>query len=664
MNVSELARKLRINSAELLEILPELGFDVGKKAIKVDEKVAGKILDLGNKIRDRIEAKKKEQQEEIKKTIPAVAEATEKREIKIPAVITVKNFALTIDKPVNEVIKSLMKNGVLASLNERIDFDTASIIADEMGLKLSLSEEEIIGESGMERIKGILQKEEKSNLKLRAPIVVVMGHVDHGKTKLLDTIRKTNVVEGEAGGITQHIGAYQVKKKGQLITFIDTPGHEAFTAMRSRGARVADIAILVVAANDSVKPQTLEAIKIIQQAKIPMIVAINKIDLPDANIEKVKKDLSSLNLIPEDWGGKTICLPISAKNNLGIDELLEAIVLVSELEKDKIVANPDTLASGTIIEAHLDKGEGAVATLLVQNGTLKVGDNLCIEQKFYGKVRALKDYRSQDINEAGPAMPVKIIGFKLTPKVGDIVEVSCQIERKNKKFSSHEILRGEGLITKVNKAEKEDEEEGVKKLNLIIKTDVLGSLEVISETLEKIESGEVKANIISQGLGNINDSDVDLANSSKALILGFHVKATASAEDLAREKNVEIKFYDIVYNLFDEVKARLSAMLSPELVRKELGKATVVAIFKTENKFMIIGGKVISGKVVKGAKADVLRNKQLIISGEISELQSAKENVTEVAAGQEFGLKFSGKSEIKVGDILLAYQEEKIIKKL
>jgi len=664
MNVSELARKLKVTSSELLEILPEFGFDIGKRAIKVDGKVAQKILDIGPKIKERITAVKKTKAEELIKEKTEIKVEEGPKEIKIPAAITVRDFAQILDKPVNQVIKELMKNGVLASLNEKIDFDTAAIIADEFGIKISLlAEEETKGEVG-ERIKEILSKEKKSQLKPRAPVVVVMGHVDHGKTKLLDTIRKTNVMAGEAGGITQHIGAYQVKKKDRLITFIDTPGHEAFTAMRSRGAKVADIAILVVAANDSVKPQTVEAIKIIQQAKLPMIVAINKIDLPEADIEKVKKDLAALNLLPEDWGGQTICRPISARENIGLDELLETILLVAEMEKDKIVANPNREAVGTVIEAHIDKGEGPVATVLIQNGTLKKGDNLGVEGSFFGKARALRNYKNEEIALAGPSVPVKILGLKFPPQVGDILEVISKLERKHKKAKAGEGLKSEAIRIQALRPVEEKKEEGIKRLSLIIRADVLGSLEVITESIEKIEAKEVKTEIVAKGLGSITDSDVDLAASSNALIIGFHVKATPLAEELAREKKVEIKYYNVIYKLLDEVKEKLSALLSPEIVRKEIGKAEVLAIFKTEAKAMIIGVKILQGKIAKDLKAAVYRKKELVLSGEIAEVQIGKEKVTDAVAGQECGLKFVGKPEIQKGDTLEIYQEEEIIKKI
>ncbi len=666
MNVSELARKLKVNSTELLDILPEFGFDIGKRAIKVDEKVAQKIIKLGAKIQDRLISLQKEKIASLEKLTAVATEPIEQKEIQIPPVITVRELAQVINRPISEVLKQLMKNGVLASLNERIDFETAAIMADEFGLKIipaEAPETQQLQDVGS-RIKEVLAQETKSQLKVRPPVVVVMGHVDHGKTKLLDTIRKTNIIDTEAGGITQHIGAYQVTKKGKVITFIDTPGHEAFTAMRARGAKVADIAILVVAANDSVKPQTVEAIKIIQQEQLPLIVAINKIDLPEADIEKVKKDLSSLNLIPEDWGGKTICQPISAKGNIGIDDLLDTIILIAEMEKDKILANPQGAAIGTIIEAHVDKGEGPVATVLIQNGTLKVGDNLCINNNFFGKARALKDFLNHEVKEVIPAMPVKIIGLKYAPKVGDLVEVTCEIERRHKKVKEHELTKDSQQLTRVTQQIEEGKDESVKKLNLVIRADVLGSLEAIAESLEKIDSREVKASILSKGLGNITAADIDLAASSNAIILGFKSKAAPAVADVAREKKVEITYYEIIYKLIEEVKGKMSALLEPEIIRKVLGQGEVLAIFKSEPKKAIIGVKILSGKINKGIKVDIFHKKELVDTAEIEELKIGKEKVAEVAEGQDCGVSLLTKQEIQVGDSLEFYIEENIIKKL
>ncbi len=408
---------------QVKEILPQLGFDVGARAIKVDDRIAQRIVREWPYLYKQWQDRKKA--EEATKEIGAIRKAVANQVYKIPSAITVRDFAAKLGLPVTKIIQELMKSGIFASLNERIDFETASIIADDLGCKVELETGGVdVSKSTQDaKIKDAFEKEKKEDLKVRAPVVVVMGHVDHGKTKLLDAIRKTNVVAGEAGGITQHIGAYQVEKKGRKITFIDTPGHEAFTAMRSRGARIADVAILVVAADDSVMPQTVEALRIIEAAKIPFLVAVNKIDKPEANLEKVKQDLSRYNLIPEDWGGKTVISPVSAMTGKGIDDLLETVLLLTDLEKDKMMANPDRLALGTIVESRVDKNQGPLATVLVQAGTLRVNEILSIGNVFYGKVKAMKDWNGSTVKEAGPSTPVRVLGFKVAPEVGDIVEV-------------------------------------------------------------------------------------------------------------------------------------------------------------------------------------------------------------------------------------------------
>ncbi len=480
--------------------------------------------------------------------------AAEPIKVAIPQFVNVKDFADRLKLPVSKVMAELMKNGVLSSMNEQIDFDTASIVGSELGYEISAdsSQAEEAEKTTSDKLAGLLNEEDKTKLKSRAPVVVVMGHVDHGKTKLLDAIRKTNVIEGESGGITQHIGAYQVIKKNQPITFIDTPGHEAFTTMRSRGARVADIAILVIAADDSIQPQTKESIRIIQSAGLPMIVAINKIDKPEANIEKVKSDLAANNLAPEEWGGKTICVPISAKAGTGIDELLDMILLVAETEKDEIMANPDRTAVGTIIEAHIDRGEGPVATVLIQNGTLNLGDLVDVAGTFYGKVRAMKNFKGEDAKTAGPSMPVKIIGLKAAPSVGDILQAVTDTD-KTKKVSKYQLHQQAVAYTRLT----ETKEEGKKdkpSLNLLIKADVLGSLEAIIASINAIEIPEVALNIVGKGLGNISEGDISRAEAGHALVIGFHVKPTTAADNFAKERKVEIKLYDVIYHLLDEDK--------------------------------------------------------------------------------------------------------------
>ncbi|MDD4901419.1 MAG: translation initiation factor IF-2 N-terminal domain-containing protein, partial [Patescibacteria group bacterium] len=434
MNITELARILKVPTQELRDKLPRLGFDIGQKAIKVDGKIADKIIREWPILIKQLQAKEAAAK---KQAATATAATGEKKEIKIPKFITVRDFSLLTGAPVNRILAELMKNSIFSSLNEKIDFETAAIIGADLGFNIILSADTAESKaSDIDVMKEVMDKETPADLKPRPPVIVVMGHVDHGKTKLLDAIRKTDVAAGEAGGITQHIGAYQITHKNKTITFIDTPGHEAFTAMRNRGARIADIAILVVAADDGVKPQTVEAYRIIQTAKLPFIVAINKIDKPEANLDKVKQELSEqLGILPEDWGGKTMCLPISAKNNLGIGELLDMLLLTAEMEAKDITANPEASASGTIIESRVDRGQGPVATVIIQNGKLKVGDPLTFNGLAYGKVRAMVDCFGKNTAEALPAMPVKIIGLKIAPSIGDIMRVGQGEKIKTNKFT-------------------------------------------------------------------------------------------------------------------------------------------------------------------------------------------------------------------------------------
>ncbi len=654
MNVTELARILKISPQELRDKLPLLGFDIGQKAIKVDNQIATRIIRewpiLVKKLNDL------RQGQELKKDeIEAAAQV--KKEIFVPAFLTVRDFSILTGLPINKVLTELMKSGIFSSINEKIDFDTAAIIGSDLGLEIKLKDTPEAVDSEPDKLKKILGLETEADLKPRPPVIVVMGHVDHGKTKLLDAIRKTDVVASEAGGITQHIGAYQISHKDKIITFIDTPGHEAFTAMRNRGAKVADIAILVVAADDGVKPQTVEAYRIIEAAKIPFLVAINKIDKPEANLDKTKQELSNqLNILPEDWGGKIIMAPISAKENKGIQELLDMLLLLADMESQNIKANPGASASGTIVESHVDKGEGPVATVLVQNGTLRVHDQLSFNNQDYGKVRALKDYRGQNVNAATPAMPVKIIGLKIAPQVGDILQVGRGEKMKSKYMKSPEA--------KHVKTEAEEKAElNIKKINLIIKSDVLGSGEAIEGSLAKIDLPLIKINIVSKGLGNITEGDVGRAQASSAKILGFNVKVLPLAMKLAREKSVKVKLYKIIYDLINDIKNEAEGLIEPEIIRTELGRVKVLAIFRTLNSGQIIGGKVLDGQVESGSQVDIMREKEKIDSGKLARLQAGKQDVTSVPAGQECGIEYQGKPLIQVGDILDVYKEEKIIRK-
>ncbi len=665
MNITELARKIQMTTQELKDVLPTLGFDIGQRAIKIDDRAAQKIIESWPALKKELEKRKAA---EVTKLAPEEKEvaAQGKVKVKLPQVITVRDFAARLALPATSVIKELMKNGILASLNERIDYETAAIVAEDMGFEVEKVEEEIEGDFVGDKVKELLGKEEKANLKPRPPVVVVMGHVDHGKTKLLDAIRKTHVMESEAGGITQHIGAYQATYKGHLITFIDTPGHEAFTAMRSRGAKIADIAILVVAADDGVQPQTKEAIKIIEAAKIPYLVAINKIDKPEANVDKIKQELAALNLIPEDWGGKTICVPISAKQMTGIDELLDMVLLVADMEKEKITANPERCAVGTVIEAHIDKGEGPVATVLVQAGTLTRNDNLTVSNVFYGRTRAMKDFRGESLASAAPGTPVKILGLKVAPQVGDILEVKSDLRACVRKIKPAYTEREQVTVKKST----EEEEAKKKKLKIILKTDVLGSLEALLASFEKLEYPTVALEIVARGLGNITEAEVLEAEAVGAKVFGFNVMTGPNVDELARDKGVEIKIFKIIYDLIDEIKKDLEGLLEMETVRTELGRIEVLAIFRTEAASMIVGGKVREGKIVLDpkipgqVKIKVSRKGAEIGEGLLVGLQSAKSEIKEAAAGQECGLKFKGKPIIQVGDNLEIYREEKRARKL
>lgn len=666
INVTELARRLNIPTKDLLERLPEMGFSIGKRAIKIKGQMAQEIIqkwDLLNKMyegkqKQKLEAEKDERRAARKSTQPA---EPLKKTIEIPQYISVREFADRTEVPVPKVIQTLMKNGIFASLNERIDIDTAQIIGDDLGIEVVEAEEDHIAlasKDSAETVESILGKEEEITMKDRSPVVVVMGHVDHGKTKLLDSIRQTDVVAGEAGGITQHIGAYQVQKKGKRITFIDTPGHEAFTAMRSRGARIADIAILIVAADDSIKPQTIEALRIIEQAGLPKIVAINKIDKPDANIDRVKSDLAQNNLTPQEWGGNTIVAEVSALKGTGIDDLLDFIVLLADEHQSDIKANPKGQVVGTVIESHVDKSEGPVATLLVQNGTLLSGGFMGVNGVLYGRVRAMKDWNGKTIDAAGPSTPVKILGFKVSPKVGDIVVVSDSQRDLKKKIAYQDLVRDQ-VASPVQTSMTDDDDEEIKvKYNVIVKADMLGSLEAIVESLEKIHHPEITLKVASKGLGNITESDILQAESSEADILAFHVKPTTNAQQIARDKEVDIKQYKVIYDLLNDVRDRLQSMLGEEIIETDLGELEVLAIFDQQTGKTIGGGKVLRGKIAINGKAKVLREGVELGEGTITSIQIGRESVTDVESGNECGFGFDGKVAIEKGDKLKIFKVE------
>ena len=660
MNITELARILRISPQELRDLLPELGFAIGQKAIKVDNNTAKKIIRNWPGFRRQWEQRKAV--ERAKKQDEAIL-PKERKTIFVPSVVTVRGLADISQIPVNRLLTELIKNGVFASINEKIDFDTASIIGSDLNLDVQLlAEEENNGEAEEKKLQNILDLEKPEDMEVRPPVIVVMGHVDHGKTKLLDSIRLTDVVAGEAGGITQHIGAYQVKRKERLLTFIDTPGHEAFTAMRSRGAKVADIAILVVAADDGVKQQTVEALHIIEAAKLPYLVAINKIDKPEADINRTLQDLASnLNITPEDWGGKTICVPISAKEGTGIEELLDMVLLTADTELgDTLRANPNAEAAGTVVESNVDKTAGPVATILIQNGTIRVGDQLCFEDIVYGKVKSLKNHKGENIALAGPSMPVKILGLKISPSVGDILYVGDGKKVKMRKIKSTDVKKDKIMSI----SQQDGGDENIPKVNVLIKSDFLGSAEAIEESLMKINTEIVKVKIVAKGLGNVTEGDIKRAQDSEAQIICFNTKMPAPVENLARTENVTVKSFSIIYDLIKYVKEEMQKMVPVEITRVDLGKLKVLAIFRTEKQHQIVGGKVLSGSPENNATVNVWRGEEFITTGKISSLQSAKQEVKFVEEGEECGLKFDGAPLILEGDILEFYREDRKIEKL
>ncbi|MEK7557660.1 MAG: translation initiation factor IF-2 [Patescibacteria group bacterium] len=654
MNFTELARILKITPQELRDKLPLVGFDIGQKAIKVDKQIANRIISQWPMLFRRL---KEIEQKNLEEAKIKNMDSLEKKQIKVPSFITVRDFATISNLPVNKILTELMKNSIFSSLNEKIDFETAAIIGADLGLEVSSDlEQETDDNQKKDELKQIMGQEELENLVSRPPVIVIMGHVDHGKTRLLDAIRETNIIASEAGGITQHIGAYQIIHNNKAITFIDTPGHEAFTAMRNRGAKIADIAILLVAADDGVKPQTIEAYRIIEAAEIPFIVAINKIDKPEANIENTKQELSNqLKIIPEDWGGKTVCIPISAKNNTGIKDLLDMLLLTADLLQDNIKANPQAKATGTIIESHIDKGEGPVATVLVQNGTLKIKDPLCFNNQLYGRVKALKNSLGQNIMTAGPSTPAKIIGLKVAPSVGDILitdENSKQLKIKNIKRT---------LMEKVVQQNKNKEDQKVKKINLFIKSDVLGSGEAIEGSLAKLDNQKVRINIINKGLGNITEGDINRAETSQAQVVGFNVKLVPKVEELAREKKVEVKIYSIIYELINDFKVKVKELTEPDVQRVDVGRVKVLMIFRTERGSQIIGGKVLDGRAETESLIEVIRNKEIISLGKINKLRIGKQEVKTIEVDQEGGFQYEGQPIIEEGDILQFYKLENII---
>lgn len=662
LRVYELAKELGISSKKLIETLEDLDVVVKNHMSTIDDDIAKLVTELieeesgknnKNKAIQTSDGKKAESPDKEEKTVLATRnEKTEDKQktITVPSKISVKDLGALLGIEPVKIIKRLMNYGLMVNINAEIDFESAKKIANEFNVDI-IEEKQDNEEFMLEEV------DDPKDLKPRPPVVTVMGHVDHGKTSLLDAIRQTNVTQQEAGGITQHIGASEVEVNGKKIVFLDTPGHEAFTAMRARGAKVTDIAILVVAADDGVMPQTVEALNHAKAADVPIIVAINKIDKPNANPERIKQQLSDYGLIPEEWGGDTIFVNVSAKARIGIEQLLEMILLVAEMRELK--ANYNCRARGVIIEAKLDKGRGPIATVLVQRGTLKLGDGI-VAGTAYGKVRALFDSHGKRIKSAGPSTPVEVLGLSEVPTAGDILlAVSSEKEakaisderknlQKEPEYETPQRISLDKLFEKMQKGE-------VKDLNLIVKADTQGSVEAIKQALEKCSNDQVQVKIIHGGVGAITESDVMLASASNAIIIGFNVRPDPNAKKMAEKEQIDIRTYRIIYDVVDDIQAAMKGMLEPEYEEVVQGRAEVRALFKVPSAGTVAGCFVTDGKITRNSQIRVIRQGIVVHEGKIASLKRFKDDVREVASGYECGIALERFNDIKEQDILEAF---------
>lgn len=694
IRVYELAKELNIGSKELIELLIEkLNVEVknhmsvleDKYVISIKELVQGNnkpsketpvvkeaetevdkksLVDeyeeiLAEEVNKGNKKKRKTKKQIAEEKARADQEFAENTILEIGETITVKELADLLQKPYAEVIKTLIMNGVMAAMNQEIDYDTAAKVCESYEI---LCEKKVVS-SELESLD--IEEDDAKDLVKRPPVITVMGHVDHGKTSLLDAIRKAKVTSTEAGGITQHIGAYTVTIKKEKLTFLDTPGHEAFTAMRARGAQITDVVILVVAADDGIMPQTREAIDHCKAANVPMVVAINKIDRPGANIEKVKQELTEHGLVSEDWGGDTICVPVSAKAGQNIDQLLEMVLLTAEMLELK--ANPNRRAQGTVIEARLDKGRGTVASLLVQSGTLRVGDSIAVGST-YGRIRAMFDDDGKKLKSAGPSIPVEILGLSEVPAAGDRFnevedEKTARAIAENKKEEAKiETLKAAHRVS-LEDLYNQIREGKVKELSVIVKADVQGSVEAIKQSLEKLSTDDVKVRMIHGGVGAITETDVTLAAASNAIVIGFNVRPDNNATIIAEKEQVDIKSYRIIYDAIEDVKSAMIGMLDPEYREIVLGKAQVRETYKISNVGTIAGCYVLDGKLVRSAEVRVIRNGIVIFESSLASLKRFKDDVKEVAAGYECGLSVEKFNDLKEGDELEAFRMDAIIRK-
>jgi len=640
----------RMDEEKIEELIPEnVKGAEGNKKQKINQKKKQNGKPQGGK--------NKPNPEDLLKKTEKKKEKVEKLHILIPEGITVGELAERMKKPATEVIKKLMLLGIMASVNESLDFDTASLIAEELGCTF---EKEIILTDEEKLFKDI--EDAPETLKPRSPVVVVMGHVDHGKTSLLDTIRNSNVTEGEFGGITQHIGAHRVRVNDKKITFLDTPGHEAFTAMRARGALVTDIAILVVAADDGIMPQTIEAINHARAAEVAIIVAINKIDKESANPDRVRQELTEHGLVPEEWGGDTICVEVSAKQGTNVDQLLEMVLLVAEMKELK--ANPDRAAKGTVIEAQLDKGRGPVATVLVQKGTLRVGD-IVVAGTAVGRVRAMNDDKGKSVKKAGPSIPVEILGLSEVPEGGDVF-YAVDDERKARevvearKFKEKQERQQKATTISLDNLFEHIEAGKVKDLNIIVKADVQGSVEAVRQSMERIGNEEVRVKVIHGAVGAINESDIMLASASNAIIVGFNVRPTSGAISAAEDAEVDMRMYRVIYDAIEDIEKAMKGMLAPTFREVVCGHVEIRTTFKVSGVGTIGGAYVQDGKIMRNSLVRVVRDGIVIHEGELGSLKRFKDDAKEVAAGYECGLSIDKFNDIKEGDIIEVYKMEQV----
>ena len=674
IRVYELAKELRVPSKVLINVLmDELGVEVKNHMSVIEDEDAALIKELlaGSEANSELVA---EYEAELAEEVNNAAKKKKKRKkgseddnleqdvevIEIGKTITVKELAEKLNKPVNDVIKTLIFTGVLAAINQEIDFETAEKVAEKYEVAVYEKEEE----NTLEEFEEETDVEEE-NLAKRPPIITVMGHVDHGKTSLLDAIRKSKVTSTEAGGITQHIGAYTVEVNGETLTFLDTPGHEAFTAMRARGAQITDVVILVVAADDGIMPQTVEAINHCKAANVPMIVAINKMDREGANPDRVKQELTEHGLVVEDWGGDIIAVPVSAKTRENIDTLLEMVLLTSEMQELK--ADAGRKAKGTVVEAKLDKGRGAVATLLVQNGTLHMGDSIIVGST-YGRIRAMFDDSGKKIKSAGPSIPVEVLGLSEVPAAGDrFTVVKDEKTARNMAEARKEKIRQESFATS-HRVSLEDlysqiKEGSVKELSVIVKADVQGSVEAIKASLEKLSTDDVKVRVIHGAVGAISETDITLAAASNAIVIGFNVRPDNNAVAASERDGVEVKTYRVIYDAIEDIKSAMIGMLDPEYKEVVLGTAEIRATYKISNVGTIAGGYVLTGKLVRNADVRVIREGIVIFESKLASLKRFKDDVKEVNAGYECGFSVEKFNDIKEGDIIEAYTMEAVQRK-